>query len=122
MEICIDPYNGIAWRCSGFLPIPNYMVSTGSHLTNNQIPSDLSNDQKCRLCNLGPASSGRNDECVICHRMPCKLQCRSTCPPCEIVICSDCAPNHNKTCPRSRNDRDDMQGKLTISYPDFRND
>eukprot|EP00973_Karenia_brevis_P009706 1309384-Karenia_brevis.AAC.1 len=39
-----------------------------------------------------------------------------------MVVCSDCAPNHNKTCPRSRNDRDSTQGKLTISYPDSRNE
>eukprot|EP00973_Karenia_brevis_P082976 11504911-Karenia_brevis.AAC.1 len=39
-----------------------------------------------------------------------------------MVLCSDCAPYHNKTCPRSRNDRDGTQGNLTISYPDNYNE
>eukprot|EP00973_Karenia_brevis_P075255 10454211-Karenia_brevis.AAC.1 len=119
-EICIDPEKGRVYLCSGFLPIPNYMVTSGNHVTKHPTPSDLSPDLKCRICNINPTSTDQSDECRICHRMPCKLQCRSFCPPCGMVVCSDCAPNHNKTCPRSR--RDSTQGNLTISYPDSINE
>eukprot|EP00973_Karenia_brevis_P093951 12419994-Karenia_brevis.AAC.1 len=39
-----------------------------------------------------------------------------------MVLCSMCAPNHSKRCPRSRNEGDNRQGKLTISYPDMSNE